>query len=67
LDSSTDQRRATIADTPVIANTFLEQKAAPLDVAPTLCALEGFPPSTEMPGRALTGEVPRIASYGARA
>jgi hypothetical protein len=40
--------------------------AAPIDVAPTLCTLEGFPPSAEMPGRALAGDVPRIPSYGAR-
>lgn len=51
----------------VIADTFLAQTAAPLDLAPTLCTLEGFPSSAEMPGRALAGEVPRISSYGARA
>ncbi|MEK6374999.1 MAG: alkaline phosphatase family protein [Acidobacteriota bacterium] len=50
----------------VIADTFLAQNAAPLDLAPTLCALEGFPPSAEMPGRALAGETQRIATYGAR-
>jgi hypothetical protein len=38
------------------------------DVAPTLCALMGFPASTEMPGISLVaGELPRIASYGPRA
>jgi hypothetical protein len=50
----------------VIADTFLPQAATPLDLAPTLCTLEGFPPSAEMPGHALLGEGPRIASYGAR-
>jgi hypothetical protein len=51
----------------VVATTFALPAAAPLDLAPTLCSLEGFPPSAEMPGRALAGDVPRIASYGARA
>jgi hypothetical protein len=37
------------------------------DLAPTLCALMGFPPSAEMPGTALTAAPPRIATYGARA
>ncbi|HEV7920175.1 MAG TPA: hypothetical protein VGR02_05230 [Thermoanaerobaculia bacterium] len=37
------------------------------DVAPTALALMGFPPSREMPGRALTQELPRIDSYGVRA
>jgi hypothetical protein len=50
----------------VIADTFLGATAAPLDVAPTLCTLEGFPPSAEMPGHALAGETQRIATYGAR-
>ncbi len=50
----------------VVAASFALPAAAPLDVAPTLCTLEGFPPSAEMPGHALTGHAPRIASYGAR-
>ena len=51
----------------VVAATFPLPAATPLDVAPTLCTLQGFPPSAEMPGRALAGEAePRIASYGAR-
>ena len=50
----------------VVAATFALPSAAPLDLAPTLCVLEGFPPSAEMPGRALAGDAPRIASYGAR-
>jgi len=38
------------------------------DVAPTLCALMGFPASSEMPGASLvTTDLPRIASYGPRA
>jgi hypothetical protein len=50
----------------VVATTFPLPPATPLDLAPTLCVLEGFPPSSEMPGRALAGDMPRIASYGAR-
>ncbi len=53
----------------VIAATFpLRATTTPFDVAPTLCALLGFPPSNEMSGRTLAGtEPPRIASYGPRA
>jgi hypothetical protein len=51
----------------VVAATFNMAPATPLDLAPTLCALEGFPPSGEMPGRSLAGDAPRIATYGARA
>jgi len=37
------------------------------DVAPTLCALMGFPASAEMSGKALApSDLPRIASYGPR-
>lgn len=36
------------------------------DVAPTLCALLGFPASNEMPGASLAGDVPRITTYGIR-
>jgi hypothetical protein len=36
------------------------------DVAPTLCALLGFPVSDEMPGRSVIGYDSRIATYGAR-
>jgi hypothetical protein len=36
------------------------------DVAPTLCALLGFPASNEMPGASLAGNVPRITTYGIR-
>jgi len=37
------------------------------DVAPTLCALMGFPASSEMPGTALAPtDLPQIASYGPR-
>jgi len=50
----------------VVAATFPLPPAQPLDLAPTLCALQGFPPSAEMPGRALAGEPTRISSYGAR-
>jgi hypothetical protein len=37
------------------------------DVAPTACALLGFPASEEMPGRSVMGYNSRIATYGARA
>jgi hypothetical protein len=50
----------------VVATTFPLPPATPLDLAPTLCTLEGFPPSAEMSGRALASDVPRISSYGAR-
>ena len=36
------------------------------DLAPTLCALLGFPASDEMPGTALIGTGLRIPSYGSR-
>jgi len=36
------------------------------DVAPTLCALLGFPASEEMPGRSVVGNTSRIATYGPR-
>jgi hypothetical protein len=36
------------------------------DVAPTLCALLGFPASEEMPGRSVIGTASRIATYGPR-
>ena len=42
--------------------------ASAYDVAPTLCALMGFPASTEMAGTPLVStDLPRIASYGPRA
>ena len=50
----------------VVASTFSLPAATTVDLAPTLCAIEGFPASEEMPGRALTGEATRIDSYGAR-
>ena len=52
----------------VIGSTFaMSSPSIAFDIAPTLCALLGFPPSEEMPGRSLvTPEPPRIASYGAR-
>jgi hypothetical protein len=52
----------------VVASTLpLAKTTTPFDVAPTLCSLVGFPPSTEMSGRTLAGnEPPRIATYGAR-
>jgi hypothetical protein len=37
------------------------------DVAPTLCALLGFPASEEMPCRTVIGNESRIATYGPRA
>jgi len=36
------------------------------DVAPTLCALFGFPASAEMPGRSVIGRNSRIPTYGPR-
>jgi Type I phosphodiesterase / nucleotide pyrophosphatase len=53
----------------VVAATFpLVSTTTPFDVAPTLLSRMGFPPSVEMPGRALAGsETPRIATYGPRA
>jgi hypothetical protein len=36
------------------------------DVAPTLCALLGFPASDEMPGRSVMGYNSRIPTYGKR-
>jgi hypothetical protein len=36
------------------------------DVAPTVCALLGFPASDEMPGRSVIGYNSRIATYGPR-
>jgi hypothetical protein len=36
------------------------------DVAPTLCALLGFPASDEMPGRSVVGHNSRIPTYGPR-
>ena len=42
--------------------------ATAYDVAPTLCALMGFPASSEMQGTSLVrSELPRITSYGPRA
>jgi hypothetical protein len=36
------------------------------DLAPTLCALLGFPASDEMPGRSMIGNDARISTYGPR-
>jgi hypothetical protein len=42
--------------------------SSPYDVAPTLCALMGFPASSEMPGASLVAtDLPRVTSYGSRA
>ena len=52
-----------LATTIALAN----QDASAYDVAPTLCALMGFPASSEMPGESLVPtDLPRIASYGPR-
>lgn len=52
----------------IASSIHLNAPASPLDVAPTLCSLMGFPASAEMSGQSLTPEVgPRIASYGSRA
>ena len=51
----------------IIASTVTISPAnSAYDVAPTLCALLGFPASTEMPGRSLAGDVTRIPTYGNR-
>ncbi len=53
----------------VVASTFAPARntASPYDIAPTLCALIGFPASSEMPGRSLIPtELPQISSYGRR-
>ena len=51
----------------VIASTIpLATGASAYDVAPTLCALLGFPASNEMPGKSLAGDVPHITTYGNR-
>ncbi len=53
----------------VLAATFPigARNASPFDIAPTLCAIEGFPLSEEMPGKSLTGAGnPRITTYGTR-
>jgi hypothetical protein len=54
---------------PVIASSVtLAQPKSAYDLAPTLCALFGFPASSEMIGTPLVEErQPRIATYGARA
>jgi len=55
----------------VIASTnpqLAARHASAYDVAPTLCQLLGFPASTEMPGRSLTGhEAARVTTFGPRA
>jgi len=51
----------------VIAATIpLAPGKSAYDVAPTLCALMGFPASNEMPGTSLAGNVARITTYGNR-
>lgn len=50
----------------IAATVDLQRPASGWDVAPTLCAIFGFPASAEMPGRALSGGEERIASYGPR-
>lgn len=54
---------------PVMASTIAlpSRPASPYDVAPTICALEGFPASSEMMGKAAVPETqPRIATFGTR-
>ena len=52
----------------LLGSTFATARpSTAFDVAPTLCALLGFPASEEMPGRSLvTPEPLRIASFGER-
>lgn len=51
----------------VVGATFaIPNNAATFDIAPTLCAILGFPASNEMPGRAVAGNADRIATYGPR-
>lgn len=53
---------------PVIASdlTLAAAGAGVDDVAPTLCALFGFPATEEMPGKPLAGDTTRIATFGER-
>jgi hypothetical protein len=55
-------------DQAVLASTLpLAPSTTPFDVAPTLCTLMGFPPSSEMSGKTLAGNEPaRISTYGPR-
>ncbi|HEY3056860.1 MAG TPA: hypothetical protein VGK31_13115 [Thermoanaerobaculia bacterium] len=51
----------------IIASTIpIRKPASAFDVAPTVCALLGFPASDEMPGATLIGTVTRIPTYGPR-
>lgn len=52
----------------VIATAFpmTSRPRSGFDVAPTLCALLGFPASDEMPGRSVIGYNSRIPTYGPR-
>ena len=52
----------------VIAATFpLPHRASPFDIAPTICAILGFPATAEMPGNTLAARAEtRIATYGPR-
>jgi hypothetical protein len=53
---------------PMIASQLrlTEKPESAFEVAPTVCALLGFPASEEMPGQPLIGTVTRIATYGPR-
>ena len=55
--------------TAVLASTiaFTRSARSAYDLAPTLCALMGFPPSAEMAGAPLVAAAAPIATYGARA
>jgi hypothetical protein len=51
----------------VLASTLpLAAPRSAYDIAPTLCALFGFPATEEMRGSSLAGSVQRIPSYGTR-
>jgi hypothetical protein len=52
----------------VIASTLgmTSRPRSAYDLAPTLCALMGFPASDEMPGRSVIGYNSRIPTYGPR-
>jgi hypothetical protein len=50
----------------VIVAPMTSRARSAYDIAPTLCALMGFPASDEMPGRTIIGHNSRIPTYGPR-
>jgi hypothetical protein len=45
---------------------MIRRPRSAFDLAPTLCAIFGFPASEEMPGRSVIGNAARIPTYGPR-